>query len=355
MISHLQRNRDSWEVIREQANVPVVDKIEEHEKENSRVTFKLGDDDENTEPELNTQTITITEESKLDSDDDAMTSNSAIDNLGDMISETHYELEADDSNIDIPIRLKLRRHSLPPNVPKVEECNIFVRRQSFPHVGSKQSLNKLLYQKTTSYQGIATVSDSGQDGNKSVSMEALLGQRPRITSLSPSIEAARLTGVSPSPELQKYLSTRRASFPLQRTISKTTYTTARLSLQKNILREPLAQIHDNKETNRTPLRPGRPPSRSFPQEGSSKRDLFSVFPERLREKRFSDPGASIPPYLLRSLELRAMKAQEEGSSESIHSEAGENNRMFKPIRLLGRRLSLEGSQELLHHGGSIGK
>ncbi|XP_064624341.1 high affinity 3',5'-cyclic-AMP phosphodiesterase 7A-like isoform X3 [Lineus longissimus] len=364
MLANLHRNRDSWEVIKEQHMVPPpvekieelvekTDMIEENEKENSHVTFQFAEN-EKTE----TQTITFTEEGKLDSDEDAMTSNSAIDNLGDMISETHshYELEADDSNIDIPIRLKLRRHSLPPNVPKVEECNIFVRRQSFPHVGSKQSLNKLMYQKTTSYQGIAAVSDFDQDGNRSASMETLLGQRPRITSLSPSVEAARLTGVSPTPELQKYLSTRRASFPLQRTISKTTYTTARLSLQKNILvREPLAQIHDNKDKNRTPLRSGRPPSRSFPQEGSSKRDLFSVFPERLREKRFSDPGATIPPYLLRALEMRAMKAQEEGSSESIHSEASENNRTFKPSRLLGRRLSLEGSQELLHHGGSIGK
>ena len=334
MLKSMQKNRDSWERV-----LAEMDAEKEQEKENNH----LGDSEnvlvlKKNHPGNGVVIPTIkSPHMSLESINSEVGSLLGLENT-DCITETHYELAPEEDTLDVPIRLQLRRHSLPPNINNKDfpTTSILVRRQSFPHTGGRPLLPKLS-EKTVSYQEVPTVYGGAEP--RSTSCESLQA-RSRITSLSTSMDIARVTASSPPPgELQRYLSTRRASFPLQKTVSRTTFTSTR---NRAPGREPLAQL--NTHCGRG-ARYGRHLDNMI---------LEVRAPDRLSQKRFSDPGMQIPAYLLRSLESKLAAQADASSTEEVAAE-GEDAFSYRTLRLPLRRFSLEGREEITYYERTSGK
>ncbi|XP_074641590.1 high affinity 3',5'-cyclic-AMP phosphodiesterase 7A-like isoform X4 [Tubulanus polymorphus] len=314
MMNNLLQNRESWQNVLKEAEVEKQRSIAREndiaEKENTH--HLLDECLSNFSPVISTETL--------------VTADGVSISETEIVTETRYKLDPDEVEAELPIRLQLRRHSLPPSVPKIETPSYLVRRQSFPHVlkiSPRMNLNQ-----STSYQHIrdkAASLDKISGNNRSHSLEGLLSQRPRITTLSPSIELSRLTSLSPTPEeAQKYLQNRRASFPfVQKMLSKTTYTSTKLSSRTS--REPLASIPVDGDSNRLPQQAFHNRGGRHHDGGIKRKEMLTSLPERLRHKRMSDPGASIPSTI-------HMHAHPDIASEGP-VEDNLDSRLFRPIQL----------------------
>ena len=189
MLSHIEANYDIW-----QKTIEEEQEEKEREKENERPV-----EDNGNVLKADSEDLQVIHEPKVEtnlSDDSSKPDNRDV--FMDELQNIEYKKLSPVSEelVDFP-GFNLRRHSLPPNMLLADtSCLNYPRRESFPCVeySRRHSLPRNIYQSTSFdrlVDRLASVSEDPHNG-RDFSVQGIEA-KPKITTLSPSIETSRIT------------------------------------------------------------------------------------------------------------------------------------------------------------------